>query len=85
MRGGLPWVTLKLACSLDGATAMANGQSKWITGPVARRQVQRMRARSGAIVTGVGTVLTDDPSMNVRWDEAELDRGPLAPADQRCG
>ena len=82
MQAGLPWVTLKLACSLDGATAMADGQSKWITGPLARREVQRMRARSGAIVTGIGTLLADDPGMNVRWDESGLSPGPLAANDQ---
>lgn len=82
MSAGLPWVTLKLACSLDGATAMADGQSKWITGPLARRQVQRMRARAGAIVTGIGTLLADDPGMNVRWDEAGLSSGPLRANDQ---
>lgn len=82
MQGGLPFVRLKLAMSLDGATAMANGQSKWITGPMARRQVQRMRARAGAVITGVGTVVADDPSLNVRWDETDLDPGPLLPSDQ---
>ena len=63
---GTPRVTLKLAMSLDGRTAMANGESQWITGPAARADVQRLRAASGAIVTGIGTVLDDDPSMNVR-------------------
>ena len=82
MTGGHPWVTLKLACSLDGATAMANGQSQWITGPAARAEVQRMRARSGAIVTGIGTVLADDPAMNVRWDEAGLSPEPLKSEQQ---
>jgi diaminohydroxyphosphoribosylaminopyrimidine deaminase/5-amino-6-(5-phosphoribosylamino)uracil reductase len=67
--GGLPWVRVKLAASLDGRTAMANGDSKWITGPEARRDVQRWRAMSSAIVTGVGTVLADDPSLTVRPDE----------------
>jgi diaminohydroxyphosphoribosylaminopyrimidine deaminase/5-amino-6-(5-phosphoribosylamino)uracil reductase len=64
--GGLPWVRMKLAMSLDGRTAMASGESKWITGPAARLDVQRLRAQSGAIVTGVGTVLADDPAMTVR-------------------
>ncbi len=82
MQAGLPFVTLKLAASLDGATAMKNGESKWITGPLARREVQRMRARSGAVVTGIGTLLADDPGMNVRWDESGLSRGPLASHDQ---
>ena len=61
-----PFVRLKLAASLDGAIAMASGESQWITGPEARADVQRLRARSGAIMTGIGTVLADDPSLNVR-------------------
>ncbi len=63
---GFPRVTLKLAASLDGATAMASGESQWITGAAARLDVQRLRARSGAIMTGVDTVISDDPSLNVR-------------------
>jgi diaminohydroxyphosphoribosylaminopyrimidine deaminase/5-amino-6-(5-phosphoribosylamino)uracil reductase len=66
MRQGLPYVRCKLAMSLDGRTAMASGESRWITGETARRDVQELRARSAAIVTGVGTVLADDPSLNVR-------------------
>jgi len=66
MRQGRPWVRCKLAMSLDGRTAMASGESQWITGEAARQDVQRLRARSDAIVTGIGTVLADDPSMNVR-------------------
>jgi diaminohydroxyphosphoribosylaminopyrimidine deaminase/5-amino-6-(5-phosphoribosylamino)uracil reductase len=66
MTDGLPWVRCKLAMSLDGRTAMASGESQWITGEDARRDVQRLRARSSAILTGVGTVLADDPSLNVR-------------------
>ncbi len=61
-----PWVRVKLAASLDGRTAMASGESKWISGPAARLDVQRLRARSSAIVTGIGTVLADDPSLTVR-------------------
>jgi len=72
MRQGLPWVRCKLAMSLDGRTAMASGESQWITGPDARRDVQRLRARSSAILTGVQTVLADDPSLNVRLEGAEL-------------
>ena len=64
-----PYVRLKLAMSLDGRTAMASGESQWITGGEARRDVQRLRARSSAIVTGIGTVLTDDPSMTVRREQ----------------
>lgn len=66
MAGGTPWVRLKLAASLDGRTAMASGESQWITGSDARRDVQRLRARSGAIMTGSGTVSGDDPSLTVR-------------------
>lgn len=63
---GRPWLTLKLAASLDGKSALADGTSQWITGPVARAAVHRSRARSGAVLTGVGTVLADDPALNVR-------------------
>lgn len=66
---GRPWVRLKLAMSLDGRTALANGESKWITGAAARADVQRWRARSSAILTGSGTVLADDPRLTVRLDE----------------
>jgi diaminohydroxyphosphoribosylaminopyrimidine deaminase/5-amino-6-(5-phosphoribosylamino)uracil reductase len=69
MRQGLPWVRCKLGMSLDGRTAMANGESQWITGPEARADVQRWRARSCAILTGSGTVLADDPRLNVRLPE----------------
>ena len=61
-----PWVRVKVAASLDGRTAMASGESQWITGDAARADVQYWRARSCAIVTGVGTVLADDPQLNVR-------------------
>src|SRR5579863_6468130 len=66
MRSGRPWVRVKLAMSLDGRTALANGASQWITGPAAREDVQHWRARSSAILTGIGTVLADDPRLNVR-------------------
>ncbi len=69
---GLPWVRLKLASSLDGRTALNNGESKWITGPKARRDVQKMRLASSAIITGVNSVLKDDPRLNVRPDELDL-------------
>ncbi|PSU32053.1 bifunctional diaminohydroxyphosphoribosylaminopyrimidine deaminase/5-amino-6-(5-phosphoribosylamino)uracil reductase RibD [Photobacterium lutimaris] len=69
MKTGLPYVQLKLAASLDGRTALANGESKWITGPAARADVQRYRARAGAILSTSATVLADDPSLNVRWQE----------------
>jgi len=66
MKEGLPWVRVKLAMSLDGRTALANGASQWITGEAARADVQRWRARCSAVMTGVGTVLADDPQLNVR-------------------
>lgn len=66
MSVGLPYVRLKMACSLDGRIAMATGESKWITGDEARMDVQKIRAMSGAIITGSQTMLTDCPSLNVR-------------------
>ncbi|MBY6187081.1 bifunctional diaminohydroxyphosphoribosylaminopyrimidine deaminase/5-amino-6-(5-phosphoribosylamino)uracil reductase RibD [Marinobacter hydrocarbonoclasticus] len=69
MRTGLPLVRVKLASSLDGRTALANGESKWITGPEARADVQRLRAISDAVITGADSVLADNPSMNVRHGE----------------
>lgn len=74
---GLPWVTCKLAMSLDGRTALANGDSKWITGPAARADVQLLRARSSAIVTGIGTVLADDPALTVRAAQLPMDSAEL--------
>jgi diaminohydroxyphosphoribosylaminopyrimidine deaminase/5-amino-6-(5-phosphoribosylamino)uracil reductase len=74
---GKPFVRLKMACSIDGRIAMSNGQSQWITGRASRADVQRLRARSGAILTGVGTVLADDPSLTVR--DAALDTGGRQP------
>jgi diaminohydroxyphosphoribosylaminopyrimidine deaminase/5-amino-6-(5-phosphoribosylamino)uracil reductase len=68
VRTGLPFVTLKMAASLDGKTAARDGSSRWITGEEARFDVHRLRARAGAIVVGSGTVLTDDPSLAVRLD-----------------
>lgn len=67
-----PWVTLKLAASLDGRTAMASGESRWITGAQARADVHRLRARAGAVLTGVGTVVADDPQLTVRLSPSEL-------------
>jgi len=61
-----PWVTIKLGTSLDGRTALADGSSKWITGPAARADVQRLRARASAVLTGIGTVLADDPALTIR-------------------
>ncbi len=70
MTRGLPYVRSKIAASLDGRTALKNGKSQWITGEAARLDVQHWRAQSCAILTGVGTVLTDNPSMTVRLDNA---------------
>lgn len=66
MRTGVPRVTVKVGASLDGRTALASGESRWITGETARADVQRVRAASGAVLTGVGTVLADDPQLTVR-------------------
>lgn len=66
METGLPWVRLKMAASLDGRTALPNGQSQWITGPDARQDGHRWRARADVILTGIGTVLADNPQLNVR-------------------
>ena len=73
MRTGLPYVRIKLAMSLDGRTAMASGESQWITGSAARRDVQALRAQSCAVITGAESVIIDNPSMTVRPDEAGLD------------
>ena len=75
MTRGRPWVRVKLAASLDGRTALAGGESQWITSPDARRDGHRWRARACAILTGSGTVLGDDPSLTVR--EVETERQPL--------
>ena len=72
MRHGMPWVRVKMAQSLDGHIALANGTSQWISGPPARQDVQIWRARSDAILTGVGTVLADNPRLDVRF-EGQLD------------
>ena len=66
MRGGLPFVRLKIATSLDGRTAMANGESKWITSDQSREDVQRLRAQAGAIITGSETILQDHSALNIR-------------------
>ena len=72
MERGRPWLRIKSAMSLDGRTAMASGESQWITGAEARADVQRWRAQADAVLTGSGTVLADDPSLNVRLDAAAL-------------
>jgi len=93
MQQGRPWVRCKLAMSLDGRTAMANGESNWISGEQARHDVHKLRARSSAIMTGINTVLADDPSLTVRLGETGgeykpplrvvLDSGLRMPADAR--
>lgn len=75
MTRGRPWVRVKIASSLDGKTALANGLSQWITGPAARLDGQRWRARACAILSGIGTLRTDDPQLNVR--AVETSRQPL--------
>ena len=82
MDRGLPWVRMKVAASLDGQTALQNGQSQWITGPEARADGHAWRARACAILTGIGTVLEDDPLLNVRG--LEVPRQPhLVVVDSR--
>jgi diaminohydroxyphosphoribosylaminopyrimidine deaminase/5-amino-6-(5-phosphoribosylamino)uracil reductase len=78
-----PFVRLKVAASLDGATAMRNGQSRWITGEAARQDVQKLRAMSGAILTGIGTVLADDPLLTVRDASLVLKQPMRAIVDSR--
>jgi diaminohydroxyphosphoribosylaminopyrimidine deaminase/5-amino-6-(5-phosphoribosylamino)uracil reductase len=75
MTRGRPWVRMKIAASLDGKTALANGRSQWITGPEARRDGHAFRARACAVLTGIGTLRDDDPQLNVRG--VETSRQPL--------
>ena len=80
LENGRPWVRIKVAASLDGRTAMASGESQWITGTDARADVQHWRARSCAVITGAGTVRIDNPQLNVREDRFAADgrlRQPL--------
>lgn len=74
MTRGLPWVRMKIAASLDGKTALPNGQSRWITGPLARADGHHWRAQACAILTGVGTVKEDDPRLDVR--DVKTERQP---------
>jgi len=74
---GRPWVRIKLATSLDGRSALANGDSKWISGEASRLDGHKWRARAGAIITGAGTVLADDPSLTVRLGDATAFVAPL--------
>jgi diaminohydroxyphosphoribosylaminopyrimidine deaminase/5-amino-6-(5-phosphoribosylamino)uracil reductase len=87
---GIPWVSLKIASSLDGKTAMGDGESQWITSEPARRDAQKYRAAASGILTGVGTVLRDDPNMNARLDGIQrqptriiLDTNLSTPQDAR--
>ncbi|MES2859661.1 MAG: bifunctional diaminohydroxyphosphoribosylaminopyrimidine deaminase/5-amino-6-(5-phosphoribosylamino)uracil reductase RibD [Pseudomonadota bacterium] len=74
---GRPWLRVKLAASLDGRSALASGESKWISGEASRSDVQHWRARAGAIMTGAGTVLQDDPQLTVRLGDAREFVPPL--------
>lgn len=82
MEQGVPFVRCKMAMSLDGRTAMASGESQWITGPDARADVQSLRASSCAILTGIGTLLADDPSLTVRAEELRLKQAAQICAQQ---
>ena len=81
MRTGFPYIQLKLGASLDGKTALASGESQWITSKASRRDVQNFRAQSSAILTTSATVLADNPSMNVRWDELSDEIKALYPEE----
>lgn len=90
MQRGRPYVRVKLAMSLDGRTALANGESRWITSELARGDVQRFRARSSAVLTGIGTILADDPALTVRLPDCDrqpwrvvLDSHLRTPSDAR--
>jgi diaminohydroxyphosphoribosylaminopyrimidine deaminase/5-amino-6-(5-phosphoribosylamino)uracil reductase len=84
MREGRPWIRLKVASSVDGRTAMKSGESQWITGQPARADVQRLRARSSAIVTGIGTVLGDNPMLTIRPSEMGDIGNATVPERQPC-
>ncbi len=81
MRTAFPFIQLKLAASLDGRTALASGESKWITSPEARQDVQALRAEASAILSTSNTVLADDPSLTVRWDELPSDIQSIYPQE----
>ncbi|BFM14136.1 bifunctional diaminohydroxyphosphoribosylaminopyrimidine deaminase/5-amino-6-(5-phosphoribosylamino)uracil reductase RibD [Maricurvus nonylphenolicus] len=82
MESGVPLVRCKLAMSVDGRTAMASGESKWVTGPRARADVQALRARSCAVITGIGSINHDDSSLTVRENELLLENAVLAAEKQ---
>lgn len=79
MRTAFPYIQLKLAASLDGKTALASGESKWITLPAARQDVQNFRAQASAILTTSSTVLADDPALTVRWEQLSTDIQAIYP------
>ena len=83
MRTHLPLVRVKLAATLDGKTAMQSGESQWITSPESREDVQRLRAQSCVIITGAGSVLTDDAKMTVRWSELGMLKNEYLEQDLR--
>ena len=76
---GRPWMRCKLAATLDGRTATATGESRWITGEAARADVHRLRAQAGAILTGVGTLLADDPRLDARLEDTGRPAPPMRP------
>ena len=78
-----PFVRLKLAMTLDGKTALSNGESRWITSPESRADVQKLRAASGAIVTGVQTVIDDDPRLSIRSEELHVEHAQLCAGVER--
>lgn len=78
---GMPYVTVKYGMSIDARVALSNGESKWITSEASRHDVQRMRARHQAVLTSANTVVKDDPSLNVRWQELPFEVRELFPAD----
>lgn len=81
MRTGFPYLQLKLGASLDGRTALASGESKWITSPEARQDVQKLRAQCSAILSSSATVLADDPSLTVRWNELDAETQAVYPQE----
>ncbi|MBI6548810.1 bifunctional diaminohydroxyphosphoribosylaminopyrimidine deaminase/5-amino-6-(5-phosphoribosylamino)uracil reductase RibD [Xenorhabdus lircayensis] len=81
MRTGFPYLQLKLGASLDGRTALASGESKWITSPEARQDVQKLRAQCSAILSSSSTVLADDPSLTVRWNELDAETQTVYPQE----
>ncbi|MCW7764267.1 bifunctional diaminohydroxyphosphoribosylaminopyrimidine deaminase/5-amino-6-(5-phosphoribosylamino)uracil reductase RibD [Photorhabdus luminescens] len=84
MRTGFPYVQLKMASSLDGRTALISGESKWITSPQARYDVQKFRAQCSAILSSSSTVLADDPHLTVRWSELDTETQAVYPEENLC-